>query len=293
MYEEMEAFKAKIESFQEQIRRGIDDVLFTKPTERTSVAAFCRLSEADRELHRQQAGNRLQELANNWDLSRITEASNASRARLSTSSLTGHMNRISFTNLSNVLDEMLDSPDMRVEDLMNHSFFLSDLPDVSPAQSQQPASAEVTDGMVGAAGDQAPVVPDLDETELVSPDVEMTEVEATAEPEVKAQVDELTNVQIEEKKGRKPAKSGKRKVTREPKVTEAKSTTRQVRKRKEPATASATGAASGDAARGTATEVQNPVTPGVDGQVSSGVTTSETKGLRPRRACRDINYKEK
>lgn len=155
MYEELALFKGKIEEFQQMIRRGMDDVLAVPSAKRTSVAAFCRLSETERQLHRQAAGQRLQDVANTWELSRITEASNASRARISTVSLSGQMGRISIANLPTTAENVSDvfEPEFQ-EDTANQSFH-SLIPRMTTSITNNvPKHFPVRDVMSGAAGDQ-------------------------------------------------------------------------------------------------------------------------------------------
>lgn len=170
MVDELEEFKTKVLSFQETIRRGMEDAVRAQPTHRTSVAAYCGLSEADREQHRQQAGNRRQELAENWDLSRITEASNASRARLSVD--------------------------------VNQSMFLSHLPEAADCGDQITTANDVICAAAGAAGDQAMAQSPIKLNSQTS-----SNLHSPLSVEHAAKTDELTDVKevIKEKPVRKKA----------------------------------------------------------------------------------------
>lgn len=203
MINELEEFKTKVASFQDTIRKGMDDVLCAKPTHRTSVAAYCRLSEEDREQHRQLAGNRRQELAENWDLSRITEAS-ASRARISVD--------------------------------MNQSMYLSHLPDTSDCGDQITTTQDVFCVASGASGDQAaassPVKQDSPAEQILSPVLvepepqtdELTDLKEMAKPKAvrkraiklraKKEAEAGDDVVVDDEKKKTAAKPRKRKVAK-------------------------------------------------------------------------------
>ena len=162
---ELEMFKGKITEFQELIRKGLDEALSAESATRTSVASFCRLSEVERELHRQAAGSRLQDMANNWELSRITEGSNVSRSRISTVSLTGQMGRMSVTNLPVTLEDASNAFVFEEEAEAANQSFISHIPRMTASRTNNHFKKLQDPHLMSGADGDHPLVSDAQDTE--------------------------------------------------------------------------------------------------------------------------------
>jgi hypothetical protein len=273
MCDEMDEFKQKMTDFVDRIQQGLGEAVNAKPCRRTSVAAFCRLTEAERELHRQAAGNRLEEIANNWDLSRITEASNASRTRISTVSISGPMDRMSLVNMPASLET---DPDVFDEDygidIANQSFHVSNSPVSSRPAGVKFEVEQAPHSISSAAGDQPLQV-------LVSPSATVTAAAASTTKSDDAisaasKADELTAAVTPAKAEQKPKSKVRRK---------AATSRRQPRLKKSEEVVSDTG--SGDVEPAAAV-IDRSVPQEAD--PTPGVSSGQT--LRPRR--KGVNYKD-
>ena len=156
MFEEMEAFKVKIGQVQQVMEAELIDMqssgCLRKPE---SGGIRCRLSQTDRELHRQTAAQRLQDNGI-CELTSITEVSNVSRSRTSSTSVSAlapgplSLGRLPESLDGIDLDVFGDCGDLDGEPLdpCNMSFLLVE----SDNQHAKPAAEQLA--MTGAAGDQ-------------------------------------------------------------------------------------------------------------------------------------------
>lgn len=269
IYAELEAFEGKVAQMKEHIRDQMQ-ALVAEPSQRTSVAAFCRLSEVEREHHRKSAAFRLQEVANNWNLSRITEASIVSRSRISTVSLTGFTGR-TLANLPATQEDVFDEESESETSAANKSF-ISLIPQKT-SQRKGRQSSKVPDPISGATGDH-PVISDAQDTEPQN--VHESEDTVLVHHET---ADELTGFKHAEEMA-KP-EQGKRKAATRPAV---------VRKPRTKKVVVATAAVSDDA-MGEANLAENLATPSEDLVASCppAADVNATNNLRPRR--KGANYK--